>query len=67
MNKPEWKKELEKQQTIWNTETATRISNHLGHDAVDTNGKIHRAIYVSTAEPTSTDGKDGDVWLVYEA
>lgn len=24
-------------------------------------------IYSSTSEPTSTDGKDGDVWIVYEA
>lgn len=26
-----------------------------------------RNIYVSTSAPTSTDGSDGDVWLVYES
>lgn len=27
---------------------------------------IHRAIFVSTSEPTAADGKDGDIWIVYE-
>ena len=28
---------------------------------------IHRTIHVSTATPTSSDGKDGDIWFVVEA
>lgn len=67
MKKPEWKKELEKQQEIWNDDSALRIANHLGHDSIDPNGKIHRAIYVSTVSPTNTDGENGDIWLIIEA
>ena len=67
MEKPEWKKELDEHQKIWNKNSATNIANHLGHDTNDPNGKIHRGIYISTAEPTSADGKNGDIWLIYEA
>lgn len=28
---------------------------------------IHRAIHVSDKAPTSADGKDGDIWIQYEA
>lgn len=54
-------------------------SNHLVDGAITTakivNGAVTKAklgadvpvIYSSTSEPTSTDGKDGDVWIVYEA
>ena len=27
---------------------------------------IHRAIFISTASPKSSDGKDGDIWIVYK-
>ena len=27
---------------------------------------VHRAIFVSKSEPKSTDGKDGDIWIVYK-
>jgi hypothetical protein len=67
MKKPEWKKELEEHQTVWNDETALRISNHLGHDTSNENGHIHRAIFVSTVSPTNTQGNDGDIWITYEA
>jgi len=66
MKKPEWKKALEDQQKIWNDNTAQNIANHLGHDTNDPNGKIHRAIYVSTVSPTNTDGNNGDIWIVYD-
>ena len=54
-------------------------SNHLVDGAITTakivNGAVTKAklgadvpvIYSSTSEPTSIDGKDGDVWIVYEA
>ena len=29
-------------------------------------GEKHRTIFVSTANPTATDGVDGDIWIVYE-
>ena len=57
MEKPEWKKQLEEidaQQTI-NLNTHKSTAN------------IHRAVHLSTAEPKSTDGKDGDIWLIYQA
>ena len=28
--------------------------------------KEKRDIHISTAEPTNADGKDGDIWIVYE-
>lgn len=28
--------------------------------------KEKRDIYISTEEPTDADGKDGDIWIVYE-
>lgn len=29
--------------------------------------KEKRDIHISTEEPTASDGKDGDVWIMYEA
>ena len=70
MKKPEWLKRLEEaiadRKTIWNDDTALRLSNHLGHDSIDPSGKIHRGIYVSTVSPTNADGADGDIWITYE-
>ena len=57
MEKPEWRKTLEEA----TAQSTTNLNNHK-----DT-ANIHRVIYVSTAEPTSTDGKNGDIWLVYQA
>ena len=28
--------------------------------------EMHRDIYISTASPTTNDGKDGDIWIVYK-
>ena len=36
---------------------------HKEHEETE---NIHRAIFVSTEEPTDADGKDGDIWIVYE-
>lgn len=66
MKKPEWKKALEEHQTIWNTNSATNIANHLGHDTNDPNGKIHRGVYVSTNSPNNATGNNGDIWITYE-
>lgn len=70
MKKPEWLKKIEDSiaaiRTIWNDDTALRIANHLGHDSIDPNAKIHRGIYVSTVSPTNSDGSDGDIWLTIE-
>lgn len=70
MKKPEWLKKLEEaiadRKTIWNDETAERLANHLGHDSIDPNGKIHRGIYVSTVSPTNADGENGDIHITIE-
>lgn len=62
----------------WYMELSVYISNATGDDTEGeasaptwftehTNtANIHRAIYVSTAEPKKTDGNDGDIWIVYE-
>lgn len=71
MKKPEWLKRLEEaiedRKTIWNEQSAKTISDHIGHDSIDPNGKIHRGIYVSTVSPTNADGENGDIWITYEA
>lgn len=63
---------------ISNINNGAISSNHLADGAITTakiiNGAVTKAklgadvpvIYSSTSEPTSTDGKDGDVWIVYE-
>lgn len=57
MNKPEWRKELEEHKEEFEAHK-TEFTAHTG------TANIHREIFVSTATPTSSDGKDGDIWLV---
>lgn len=57
MEKPEWKKQLEEM----NAQNTVALNTH------KSTSNIHRAVYLSTAEPKSTDGQDGDIWLVYKA
>ena len=59
MNKPEWKKELDKE--INDRQTAV-------NNAIDTHNVAnkHRTIHISTTSPTNTDGADGDIWLIYQ-
>lgn len=66
MKKPEWRKALDEHQKIWNDNSALNLANHLGHDTNDPNGKIHRAVYVSTVSPANQDGNNGDIWITYE-
>lgn len=61
MKKPEWKKELDSAVSGAKTEAITNLNMH----KLETN--IHRAIYVSTVSPANQDGKDGDIWITYEA
>ena len=35
-------------------------------NGVADNGGYFRNIQISTSEPTSSDGKNGDIWIVYE-
>lgn len=64
MKKPEWLKKLEEaiadRKTVWNDDTAQRLSNHLD------NNDIHRTIHISTVSPSNADGADGDLWVTYE-
>lgn len=61
MKKPEWKKELDSAVAGAKNEATTSLNSHKN------TANIHRAIYISTVSPTNTDGKNGDVWIVYES
>ena len=60
MNKPEWKKELDKSQEDMRLAVLLAMSDH-------DEAEKHRTIHISTSSPTNTDGSDGDIWLIYEA
>lgn len=64
MKKPEWLKRLEEaiadRKTVWNDDTAQRLSNHLD------NNDIHRTIHISNVSPSNADGKDGDIHITIE-
>lgn len=38
---------------------------HVASDITDLNSNQIRSVYISTTDPTSSDGSDGDVWLLY--
>lgn len=72
MEKPEWKKAVEGcNSAISQCNSAiTQCNSNITqcNSAVNTHttaANIHRKIYVSTAEPTASDGANGDIWIVY--
>lgn len=52
--------------TVSGHTTSISTINTTLSEKVDKSDNI-RNIYVSTSAPTSSDGSDGDVWLVYES
>ena len=49
---------------LTSTDTSAPLSANQGRVLNNTKQK---AITVSTSEPTSTEGSDGDIWMVYSA
>lgn len=52
---------LRKTSQVLTTAEKTQVLTNLG--IVD---KVGRNIFISTSDPTSSDGSNGDIWLVYE-
>ena len=67
MKNPEWDKEINKAKAeLNNTITANKNELSQGLSTHTSEANTHRAIFVSTSTPTSSSGKDGDIWIVYE-
>jgi len=60
MKKPEWMKRLEEAVSNLRTTLSSELNSH------KSTTDIHRTIHISTVSPTNADGKDGDIWIIYE-
>ena len=52
--------------TIWRTGETPLSAGNMNNIEDGINEALNK-IHISTVEPTSSDGEDGDIWIVYEA
>lgn len=51
--------------TIWRTGETPLSAGNMNNIEDGINEALNK-IHISTVEPTSSDGEDGDIWVVYE-